>query len=154
VDYAHTPDGLGRVLAAARDLTRPAGGRPRVIAVFGCGGDRDRTKRPLMGRAAAEHADVVFVTSDNPRSEVPEAIMAEIEAGIVGAPPPLGYHLVADRAEAIDTAIATAGPGDVVVIAGKGHETSQSVGDRLIDFDDASVAAASLRRLTGTDGSR
>jgi UDP-N-acetylmuramoyl-L-alanyl-D-glutamate--2,6-diaminopimelate ligase len=154
VDYAHTPDGLGRVLTAARDLTRPGGGRPRVIAVFGCGGDRDRTKRPLMGRAAAEHADVVFVTSDNPRSEAPEAIMAEIEAGIVQAPPRLGYHLVADREEAIDTAIAGAGPGDVVVIAGKGHETSQSVGDRLIDFDDARVAAASLRRLAGTDGRR
>ncbi|HEY2666078.1 MAG TPA: UDP-N-acetylmuramoyl-L-alanyl-D-glutamate--2,6-diaminopimelate ligase [Actinomycetota bacterium] len=151
VDYAHTPDGLGRVLAAARDLTAPAGGRPRVIAVFGCGGDRDRTKRPLMGRAAAEHADVVFVTSDNPRSEAPEEIMAEIEAGIVGAPPPLGYHLVADRGEAIDSAIASARSGDVVVIAGKGHETSQSVGNRLIDFDDARVAAASLRRLAGTD---
>jgi UDP-N-acetylmuramoyl-L-alanyl-D-glutamate--2,6-diaminopimelate ligase len=151
VDYAHTPDGLGRVLAAARDLTAPAGGRPRVIAVFGCGGDRDRTKRPLMGRAAAEHADVVFVTSDNPRSEAPEEIMAEIEAGIVGAPPPFGYHLVADREEAIDTAIASARSGDVVVIAGKGHETSQSVGNRLIDFDDARVAAASLRRLAGTD---
>jgi len=154
VDYAHTPDGLGRALAAARDLTRHAGGRPRVIAVFGCGGDRDRTKRPLMGRAAAQHADVVFVTSDNPRSEAPEAIMAEIEARIVQAPPRLGYHLGADREAAIDSAIAGAGPGDVVVIAGKGHETSQSVGDRLIDFDDARVAAASLRRLAGTDGRR
>ena len=154
VDYAHTPDGLGRVLAAARDLTRPAGTRPRVIAVFGCGGDRDRTKRPLMGKAAAQYADVVFVTSDNPRSEAPEAIMAEIEAGIVQAPPRLGYHLVADRGEAIETAIAGAGPGDVVVIAGKGHETGQSFGDRVIDFDDARVAAASLRRLAGTDGRR
>ncbi len=154
VDYAHTPDGLGRVLAAARDLTRPAGTRPRVIAVFGCGGDRDRTKRPLMGRAAADHADVVFVTSDNPRSEAPEAIMAEIEAGILQAPPPLGYHLVADREEAIETAIAGARPGDVVVIAGKGHETSQSFSDRVIDFDDARVAAVSLQRLAGADGSR
>ena len=154
VDYAHTPDGLGRVLAAARDLTRPAGDRPRVIAVFGCGGDRDRTKRPLMGKAAAQYADVVFVTSDNPRTEAPEAIMAEIEAGIVQAPPRLGYHLVADRGEAIETAIAGAGPGDVVVIAGKGHETGQSFGDRVIDFDDARVAAASLRRLAGTDGRR
>ena len=107
-----------------------------------------------MGRAAAENADVVFVTSDNPRSEAPEAIMAEIEAGIVQSPPPLGYHLVADRGKAIETAIAGAGPGDVVVIAGKGHETGQSVGDRVIDFDDARVAAASLRRLTGTDGRR
>ena len=154
VDYAHTPDGLGRVLAAARDLTRPAGTRPRVIAVFGCGGDRDRTKRPLMGRAAADHADVVFITSDNPRSEAPEAIMAEIEAGIVQAPPRLGYHLVADREEAIEAAIAGARPGDVVVIAGKGHETSQSFRDRVVDFDDARVAAASLQRLADAGGSR
>jgi UDP-N-acetylmuramoyl-L-alanyl-D-glutamate--2,6-diaminopimelate ligase len=154
VDYAHTPDGLGRVLAAARDLTGAGAVRPRVIAVFGCGGDRDRTKRPLMGRAAAEHADVVFVTSDNPRSEAPEAIMAEIEAGIAEAPPRLGYQLIADREEAIEAAIAGAGPGDVVVIAGKGHETTQSFRDAVVDFDDAEVAAASLQRLAGADGSR
>jgi UDP-N-acetylmuramoyl-L-alanyl-D-glutamate--2,6-diaminopimelate ligase len=154
VDYAHTPDGLGRVLAAARDLTGAGAVRPRVIAVFGCGGDRDRTKRPLMGRAAAEHADVVFVTSDNPRSEAPEAIMAEIEAGIAEAPPRLGYRLIADREEAIEAAIAGAGPGDVVVIAGKGHETTQSFRDGVVDFDDAEVAAASLQRLAGADGSR
>ncbi|MEA2587086.1 MAG: UDP-N-acetylmuramoyl-L-alanyl-D-glutamate--2,6-diaminopimelate ligase [Actinomycetota bacterium] len=154
VDYAHTPDGLGRVLAAARDLTRDGGGRPRVIAVFGCGGDRDRTKRPLMGKAAAEHSDVVFVTSDNPRTEAPEAIMAEIESGIAGAPPRLGYHLIADREEAIAAAIAGARPGDVVVIAGKGHETTQSFGDRVVDFDDARVAAVSLQRLAGADGRR
>jgi UDP-N-acetylmuramyl-tripeptide synthetase len=154
VDYAHTPDGLGRVLAAARDLTRAGAGRPRVIAVFGCGGDRDRTKRPLMGKAAAEHADLVFVTSDNPRSEVPEAIMAEIEAGISEAPPRFGYQLIADREEAIEAAIAGAGPGDVVVIAGKGHETTQSFRDGVVDFDDAQVAAASLQRLAGADGSR
>ena len=110
--------------------------------------------RPLMGRAAADHADVVFVTSDNPRSEVPEAIMAEIESGIAGAPPRLGYHLIADREEAIAAAIAGARPGDVVVIAGKGHETTQSFGDRVVDFDDARVAAVSLQRLAGADGSR
>jgi UDP-N-acetylmuramoyl-L-alanyl-D-glutamate--2,6-diaminopimelate ligase len=154
VDYAHTPDGLGRVLAAARGLTRDGTGRPRVIAVFGCGGDRDRTKRPLMGKAAAEHADVVFVTSDNPRSEAPEAIMAEIEAGIAEAPPRLGYQLIADREEAIEAAIAGACPGDVVVIAGKGHETTQSFRAGVVDFDDARVAAASLQRLAGAEGSR
>jgi UDP-N-acetylmuramoyl-L-alanyl-D-glutamate--2,6-diaminopimelate ligase len=154
VDYAHTPDGLGRVLVAARDLARVEGGPARVIAVFGCGGDRDRTKRPLMGRAAADHADLVFVTSDNPRSEAPEAIMAEIEAGIASAPPRLGYHLVADREEAISQAIGDARPGDVVVIAGKGHETTQSFSDRVVEFDDARVAAASLERLAGGDGSR
>jgi UDP-N-acetylmuramoyl-L-alanyl-D-glutamate--2,6-diaminopimelate ligase len=152
VDYAHTPDGLARVLAAARDLTRAPVGPARVIAVFGCGGDRDRTKRPLMGRAAADHADLVYVTSDNPRGEAPEAIMAEIEAGIAGAPPRLGYHLVADREDAIARAIDDAGPGDVVVIAGKGHETTQSFVDRVVDFDDFSVARAALRRLAGADG--
>ncbi|HLJ07756.1 MAG TPA: UDP-N-acetylmuramoyl-L-alanyl-D-glutamate--2,6-diaminopimelate ligase, partial [Acidimicrobiia bacterium] len=125
VDYAHTPDSLARILAAARDLGRVDrdGRSSRLIAVFGCGGDRDRAKRPLMGRAAAEAADRVYVTSDNPRSEDPEAIMAGIEEGIAPAPPPLGYRLVADRAEAIAAALGEAGPGDVVVIAGKGHET-------------------------------
>ena len=123
-----------------------------MIAVFGCGGDRDRTKRPLMGRAAADRADLVYVTSDNPRSEAPEAIMAEIEAGFAGAPPRLGYHLVADREEAIARAIDGAAPGDVVVIAGKGHETTQSFRDRVIDFDDSRVARATLRRLAGADG--
>jgi UDP-N-acetylmuramoyl-L-alanyl-D-glutamate--2,6-diaminopimelate ligase len=149
VDYAHTPDGLARVLAAARDLSQPDGTHARVVAVFGCGGDRDRSKRPLMGRAAAEHADLVYITSDNPRGEDPEAIMAEIEAGIAGSPPQLGYHLVPDREEAIALAIAGARRGDVVVIAGKGHETTQSFGDRVVDFDDRSVAVASLRRRAG-----
>jgi UDP-N-acetylmuramoyl-L-alanyl-D-glutamate--2,6-diaminopimelate ligase len=149
VDYAHTPDGLARVLAAAREVADPGrcpGGRsPRVIAVFGCGGDRDRGKRPLMGRAAAEAADLVYVTSDNPRSEEPQAIMAGIEEGIAGDPPPLGYRLVADRAEAIAAAIAAAGPGDVVVIAGKGHETTQSFAGRSVPFNDLDVARAALR---------
>jgi UDP-N-acetylmuramoyl-L-alanyl-D-glutamate--2,6-diaminopimelate ligase len=145
VDYAHTPDGLERLLAAARTM---AGGKTgaRVVAVFGCGGDRDRAKRPLMGRAAAAGADLVYVTSDNPRSELPEAIMAGIEAGIVPSPPPLGYRLIADRAEAIAEAVAGARPGDVVVIAGKGHETTQSFWDRVVEFRDAAVAAAALRR--------
>jgi UDP-N-acetylmuramoyl-L-alanyl-D-glutamate--2,6-diaminopimelate ligase len=151
VDYAHTPDGLARVLAAARDLTAAAGGAagaagaPKVIAVFGAGGDRDRGKRPLMGQAAAEAADLVFVTSDNPRSEDPEAIMAGVAEGIAPAPPPLGYRLVADRAAAIAEALGAAGPGDVVVIAGKGHETTQTFADRIVHFDDVDVARGLLR---------
>jgi UDP-N-acetylmuramoyl-L-alanyl-D-glutamate--2,6-diaminopimelate ligase len=158
VDYAHTPDSLARVLSAARELAGPGlptgGGAGRVIAVFGCGGDRDRGKRPLMGRAAAAAADLVFVTSDNPRSEPPGAIMAEVERGIAPRPPALGYRLVPDRAEAIAEAIAHARPGDVVVIAGKGHETTQSFSDRVVDFDDTLVAAAALQRITASDGSR
>ncbi|MGH2718793.1 MAG: UDP-N-acetylmuramoyl-L-alanyl-D-glutamate--2,6-diaminopimelate ligase [Actinomycetota bacterium] len=144
VDYAHTPDSLARVLAASRDL---AGGSSRLIAVFGCGGDRDRAKRPLMGRAAAEAADRVYVTSDNPRSEDPEAIMARIEEGITPAPPPLGYRLVADRAEAISAALGDAEPGDVVVIAGKGHETTQSFAGRVAEFNDIEVARSALEAL-------
>ncbi|HMC09498.1 MAG TPA: cyanophycin synthetase, partial [Actinomycetota bacterium] len=151
VDYAHTPDSLARVLSAARELAGPGlrrgSGHGRVIAVFGCGGDRDRGKRPLMGRAAAGAADLVFVTSDNPRGEPPEAIIAEVEEGIAPCPPALGYRLVPDRAEAISEAIAHARPGDVVVIAGKGHETTQSFSDRMVDFDDTLVAAAALQRI-------
>lgn len=144
VDYAHTPDGLQRVLAAARELAGGPGAR--VIAVFGCGGDRDRGKRPLMGQVAGAGADVVYVTSDNPRGEDPEAIIAEIAQGIRRAPPPGGCHLLADRAAAIDAAVAAAGPGDVVVIAGKGHETTQTFATGVVSFDDRIVAAASLRR--------
>ena len=154
VDYAHTPDGLERALTAARDLLNPlahGAGQPRVIAVFGCGGDRDRGKRPLMGRAAAGAADLVYVTSDNPRGEAPEAIIDEIELGVAAAPPRLGYRLIPDREEAIATAIAQAEPGDVVVIAGKGHETTQTLRDRKIDFDDRLVAASALRGRNGAD---
>ncbi|HWD10095.1 MAG TPA: UDP-N-acetylmuramoyl-L-alanyl-D-glutamate--2,6-diaminopimelate ligase [Actinomycetota bacterium] len=150
VDYAHTPDSLARVLAAARDLARP-GGQPftggRLIAVFGAGGDRDRTKRPLMGQAAAEAADRVYVTSDNPRSEDPGAIMAGIEEGIAPAPPRLGYRLIADRAEAIAAAVGEARPGDVVVIAGKGHETTQSFAGEVVEFSDIEVARSALGSL-------
>ncbi len=136
VDYAHTPDSLENVLAAARGLT--AG---RVIAVFGCGGDRDRGKRPLMGAIGARLADAVVVTSDNPRSEDPEAIIAEVAAG-AGA----GAERVADRREAIARAVAMAGPGDVVVIAGKGHEQGQEFAEgRTVPFDDVAVARESLR---------
>jgi UDP-N-acetylmuramoyl-L-alanyl-D-glutamate--2,6-diaminopimelate ligase len=136
VDYAHTPDSLENVLEAARDLT-PG----RLHVVFGCGGDRDRGKRPLMGRIARNLADRVIVTSDNPRSEDPEAIIEEILAG-TGSDVD---HLV-DRREAIELAIAGARPGDVVVIAGKGHEQGQEFeAGRKIPFDDATVAREALR---------
>jgi UDP-N-acetylmuramoyl-L-alanyl-D-glutamate--2,6-diaminopimelate ligase len=138
VDYAHTPDSLDNVLAAARELTAR-----RLIVVFGAGGDRDPAKRPLMGRVAAERADVVFVTSDNPRSEDPEAIVAEIVAG-AGA----GVEALVNRREAIARAVETAGPGDIVVIAGKGHERGQEFEEgRMEPFDDVTVAREALRGL-------
>lgn len=145
VDYAHTPDGLARVLDAARGIARISGGR--LIAVFGCGGDRDRAKRPLMGRAAAERADVVYVTSDNPRSEEPMAIVGEILPGVETSPPPGGVRVVVDRAEAIRRSLEEARPGDVVVIAGKGHERGQDVGGVVTPFDDRLVAARVLDAL-------
>ncbi|MFL5935168.1 MAG: UDP-N-acetylmuramoyl-L-alanyl-D-glutamate--2,6-diaminopimelate ligase [Gaiellaceae bacterium] len=136
VDYAHTPDSLENVLRTARDLAQN-----RVICVFGCGGDRDRGKRPLMGRIATELADLAIVTSDNPRSEEPEAIIAEILAGAGEA------DAEPDRREAIARAIGEAAEGDVVVIAGKGHEQGQQFADRTIPFDDREVAREALRRL-------
>ena len=136
VDYAHTPDSLENVLRTARDLAQN-----RVLCVFGCGGDRDRGKRPLMGRIATELADLAIVTSDNPRSEEPEAIIAEILAGAADA------EVEPDRREAIARAIGEAAEGDVVVIAGKGHEQGQQFADRNIPFDDREVAREALRRL-------
>jgi UDP-N-acetylmuramoyl-L-alanyl-D-glutamate--2,6-diaminopimelate ligase len=136
VDYAHTPDSLENVLRAARELTRG-----RLHVVFGCGGDRDRGKRPVMGRIATSLADRVVVTSDNPRSEDPEAIIDEI---LAGAGPDVEHNV--DRREAIEQTIAGAGRGDVVVIAGKGHEQGQEFGaGRKLPFDDASVAREVLR---------
>ena len=137
VDYAHTPDSLENVLRTARDLAQN-----RVICVFGCGGDRDRGKRPLMGRIATELADLAIVTSDNPRSEEPEAIIAEILEGTGSE-----AEVEPDRREAIARAVAEAGEGDVVVIAGKGHEQGQQFADRTIPFDDREVAREALRRL-------
>jgi UDP-N-acetylmuramoyl-L-alanyl-D-glutamate--2,6-diaminopimelate ligase len=142
VDYAHTPDGLENVLRAAHDL-----GGSRVIAVFGCGGDRDRAKRPLMGRAAARHADLVFVTSDNPRTEDPRSIISAIEAGLKEEPPRGGYEVIEDREQAIRAALTAARTNDVVVIAGKGHETGQEKGGKITPFDDRTVAARALREL-------
>jgi UDP-N-acetylmuramoyl-L-alanyl-D-glutamate--2,6-diaminopimelate ligase len=137
VDYAHTPDSLTNALRTARDLTEG-----RLICVFGCGGDRDRAKRPLMGEAASRHADVAIVTSDNPRGEDPEAIAAEI---VEGAVHPVDVEL--DRQRAIERAIAMAGEGDFILVAGKGHELGQEVAGRVLPFDDLAVTRETLRRL-------
>jgi UDP-N-acetylmuramoyl-L-alanyl-D-glutamate--2,6-diaminopimelate ligase len=140
VDYAHTPDSLDNVLAAARRLTSG-----RVISVFGAGGDRDRDKRPRMGRAAAERSDLTIVTSDNPRSEPPESIVEEILAGIEDRD---GVEAEVDRRAAIALAFSRAEPGDTVVVAGKGHEQGQEFEDgRKIPFDDRAVAREELRKL-------
>lgn len=137
VDYAHTPDALENVLRTARDLTSK-----RVIAVFGCGGDRDRGKRPQMGEIAARFADRSYVTSDNPRTEDPQAIVEQIVAGMGSS----DTRIIVDRAAAIQTAIDDARPGDVVVIAGKGHENYQIIGAQTLPFDDVEVARAALAR--------
>jgi len=138
VDYAHTPDSLATVLLAARDL-----GDGRVIVVFGAGGDRDRGKRPLMGKVAADNADVVIVTSDNPRSEDPLAIIQDVLQGAG-----LDVEIDPDRRSAIGRAISLADAGDVVVIAGKGHEQGQDVGGVVSPFDDRDVARELLREQT------
>jgi UDP-N-acetylmuramoyl-L-alanyl-D-glutamate--2,6-diaminopimelate ligase len=136
VDYAHTPDGLERLLDAAR---RVAGSSGSLIVVFGCGGNRDRAKRPSMGATASRGADRVVITSDNPRSESPEAIIDEIVAGI-DRRSAAQVTTIVDRREAIGEAIESASRGDVVVIAGKGHESTQEFADHTIDFDDRAVA--------------
>jgi UDP-N-acetylmuramoyl-L-alanyl-D-glutamate--2,6-diaminopimelate ligase len=142
VDYAHTPDGLEQALIAAREMA----GAGHIIVVFGCGGDRDREKRPLMGKVATALADLAVLTSDNPRSEDPDRIIADVKDGAEG---PGQLVIVADRARAISRALTTASPGDVVVIAGKGHETGQEIGGRTIPFDDAEVARGVLGRIVG-----
>jgi UDP-N-acetylmuramoyl-L-alanyl-D-glutamate--2,6-diaminopimelate ligase len=148
VDYAHTDDALRNLLETARPLTSE-----RLVTVFGCGGDRDRSKRPLMGMVAARLSDVVVITSDNPRSEDPKRIIEEIERGI-----PAGTQAstrapivesVVERAEAIERAVSIASKGDVVLIAGKGHEKYQQIGDRVLPFDDGEVARAALARRRG-----
>jgi len=147
VDYAHTPESLASVLDTARELTRG-----RLIVVFGCGGDRDRTRRPTMGRIAAAKADLVFITSDNPRSEEPERIIDDIVAGLPVDLDPGVWRRNADRAGAIRTALLAARTGDVVLIAGKGHETYQILGETTIHFDDREVARDVLREAGFGEG--
>lgn len=135
VDYAHTDDALRNVLRTLRELNPE-----RIITVFGCGGDRDRAKRPLMGAASAELSDLSIITSDNPRGEDPVAIIRDIEAGMSGRP----FEIIEDREEAIRHAIEIAQPGDIVLIAGKGHEKTQEFRDRKIAFDDVTVAGRAI----------
>lgn len=135
VDYAHTPDGVENVLRTAREIAKK-----KIIAVFGCGGDRDRTKRPIMGRLAAQLADVVIATSDNPRSEDPEFILSEVEAGVKEAIGKKHHEKITDRREAIFRAVELAEKDDIVIILGKGHENYQILKGKTIHFDDKEVA--------------
>jgi UDP-N-acetylmuramoyl-L-alanyl-D-glutamate--2,6-diaminopimelate ligase len=140
VDYAHTDDALSRVLSALKPLA--AG---RLICVFGCGGDRDRSKRPRMARAVADHADIAIVTSDNPRFEDPPTIIEEICSGFVRRGE-CAVEIETDRRRAIERAVAIAREGDIVLIAGKGHENYQIVGNRRLAFDDVEVAEGAVNR--------
>ena len=137
VDYAHTPDALQRVLDTTREIIAPGG---KIILVFGCGGDRDKAKRPQMGAIAATQADCVIVTSDNPRSEEPMDIADQIISGIADADRRSAVSVELDRRSAIELALMTARNGDVVIIAGKGHETTQTIGNQVLPFNDAQVA--------------
>jgi UDP-N-acetylmuramoyl-L-alanyl-D-glutamate--2,6-diaminopimelate ligase len=155
VDYAHTPDAMENALACLREMTEN-----RLIAVFGCGGDRDRGKRPIMGSVAAELADLVIITSDNPRSEPPDVILNEIEAGVIqtgvtasgpsGESTGKGYIREIDRRKAIELALKLGRPGDMIFIGGKGHETYQIVGSIRYPFDDRLVVKQYLESLEGT----
>ena len=141
VDYAHTPDGLENILQTAKKIVEN-----RILVVFGCGGDRDATKRPIMGRIAAQFGDRVFVTSDNPRTEDPVQIVKDVEVGVrEGLHDDVTYEVIVDRREAIHKAIAEATTGDVVIIAGKGHEDYQILKDETIHFDDREVAREALK---------
>ena len=140
VDYAHTPDGMENVLRTARAVTKG-----RIIAVFGCGGDRDRTKRPIMGRIGAEMADIAILTSDNPRTEDPAAIVDEVERGVLPVIGDKPYEKIVDRRTAIFHAVQRAQAGDTVVILGKGHETYQILKDGTIHFDDREQAREAIR---------
>jgi UDP-N-acetylmuramoyl-L-alanyl-D-glutamate--2,6-diaminopimelate ligase len=143
VDYAHTDDALRNLTALAKQMTAQSGGR--VITLFGCGGDRDRTKRPRMGKAAGAGSDYVVATSDNPRSEDPLAILAEVEPGLKSSG--VQYTIEPDRAAAIHLALKEAAAGDVVLIAGKGHEKEQILASGSVPFDDAEIALATLSEM-------
>ena len=143
VDYAHTPDGLENILQTAKAIQAN-----RIIVVVGCGGDRDATKRPIMGRIAAQYGDVVYVTSDNPRTEDPIQIVKDVEVGVKdGLREGTYYEVIVDRREAIQHAIQNAKPGDIVLIAGKGHEDYQILKDKTIHFDDREEARAALKEI-------
>lgn len=143
VDYAHTPDGLENIIKAAREFAKG-----KIITLFGCGGDRDRTKRPIMGEIAARLSDYAVLTSDNPRTEDPLMILSEVETGVRRAADRSKYSVIPDRREAISYAIHMAQPGDVVLIAGKGHETYQIVKDQVLHFDDREEARKVLKQIT------
>lgn len=143
VDYAHTPDGLENILETAEAIKEN-----RIIVVFGCGGDRDATKRPIMGRIAAEYGDIIYVTSDNPRTEDPVQIVKDVEVGVKKAlRNGTSYEVIVDRREAIQKAIHEAKTGDIVIIAGKGHETYQILKDQTIHFDDREEARQALKEI-------
>jgi UDP-N-acetylmuramoyl-L-alanyl-D-glutamate--2,6-diaminopimelate ligase len=148
VDYAHTDDALRNLTTLARQMAGQnmhGGAAGRVVTVFGCGGDRDRTKRPKMGLAAGEGSDLVIATSDNPRSEDPNAILAEIEPGLKASG--VRYEIEPDRAAAIRSALGSAARGDVVLIAGKGHEREQTLATGTVPSDDAQIALGILGEL-------
>jgi UDP-N-acetylmuramoyl-L-alanyl-D-glutamate--2,6-diaminopimelate ligase len=148
VDYAHTDDALRNLLDTARPLTRG-----RLITVFGCGGDRDRTKRPLMGAVAGRLSDVIVITSDNPRSEDPSRIIEDVQRGLTADTRRGAEQLsIVDRRQAIGKAIELARPGDLVLVAGKGHEKYQVIGDRVLPFDDVAVARDALARRRTNSG--
>ncbi len=153
VDYAHTPDGLEQLLVAADDLVGagPTGERGRVVVVFGCGGDRDATKRPAMGEVAADRADLVVVTADNSRHEDTAAIIGAVTQGFERTHPRRATELTVepDRRAAIAIALGAGRPGDVVLVAGKGHETTQDIGGVVTEFDDRVVVAEEWARIGG-----
>jgi len=145
IDYAHTPDALRLVLDTTREIITPGG---KIILVFGCGGDRDKAKRPMMGLVAALGADRVIVTSDNPRSEEPMDIAQQITSGIDDAVGRSHVSVELDRRSAIELAVMTARKGDVVIIAGKGHEITQTIGNQVLPFNDAQVANELIGQLS------
>ena len=147
VDYAHTPDALEKALTALRPAAQARGGK--LWCVFGCGGDRDPIKRPLMGATAAAHADHVVLTSDNPRSESPAVILSQVLAGVTGHDE---VDVTEDRREAIADAIARAAPADIVLLAGKGHETTQDIAGVKTRFSDLDEAAAALSQRVPAGG--
>jgi UDP-N-acetylmuramoyl-L-alanyl-D-glutamate--2,6-diaminopimelate ligase len=145
VDYAHSPDSLVNIINAVREFTKG-----RLIALFGCGGDRDKTKRPIMGKIAGELADYCIITSDNPRNESPEEIIAMVEEGIQETN--CQYEAISDRREAIFRGIELLEAGDGLIIAGKGHEDYQIIGGQSLHFDDTEVALEALGALSGPKG--